>query len=323
MDRFAKVKKAGSRHTCVIAVCTFRRPLLLGALIEKLNAQTFYEHEVDVTVLVVDNDVNQSAQVVFDEYDQGASNVNMDYLAVQPQGLVIARNAALDYAKSIDATVIFIDDDESPIEGWFAAFWEMHQSFPDDVIAGPVIPEFEMQPPSWCPDGSYWMRPAFKDASILLKPTGDGNILFPRDLVQNWRYSNKFNTSGGQDTYLLRKWIAAGRGLRWSAAAVVTEVVPAGRLTFQYALDRAYFSSLTYVWVDQEFGSSTAWTLLRAGRRLALGLLDYGMSFARCDSRLRHRARLHFSSARGTLHGLKVTSFDRYSDYQIDASAKT
>jgi succinoglycan biosynthesis protein ExoM len=323
MGKFGELEDAGYRGVCVVAVCTFRRPLLLRALIEKLNAQAFPKREVDIRVLIVDNDSDRSARVVFDDCIPGFNNVTLDYLAVQPQGLVIARNAALDYAKSLDAIVIFIDDDESPTNGWFAALWKMHRTFPHDVIAGPVVPKFEVEPPSWCQDGSYWRRPTFEDGSLLLRPTGDGNILFPRPLVQTWRYSIKYNTSGAQDTHLLRRWIAAGQGLRWNAQAVVTEVVPAGRLTFRYAMDRAYFSSLAYVWVDKEFGSNAAWTLLRAGRRLALGLLDCAISLVRPDTWTRHRALLHFSSARGTLHGLKLTSFDRYSDYQIDAPTKT
>lgn len=286
---------------------------------EKLSAQDFLKFEDEVHLLIVDNDVEQSARAVFDDYSSGFSQERMHYLPAQPQGLVIARNAALDYAKALDAIVIFIDDDESPTDNWFAAFWGMHQEFPDDVIAGPVVPKFEAEPPSWCEDGTYWKRPTFEDSILLKKPTGDGNILYPHALVQDWRYSVRYNTSGAQDTHLLRRWIAKGGGLRWSERAAVTEVVPSGRLTFRYAQDRAYFSSLAYVWVDRELGSSAAWTLLRAGRRMTIGLLDYAISLVRRNTWIRHRALLHFSSAKGTLHGLKVTSLDRYVDYQIDA----
>lgn len=323
MAEFVNSEAAAHQGICVIAVCTYRRPLLLRKLISKLNAQDFPKLEVDVRVLIIDNDIDQSAKAVFTDCSPGCVNLTMDYVAAQPQGLVIARNAALDYAKSLDAVIMFIDDDETPTADWFVSLWDMHMKFPRDVIAGPVVPEFEVKPPPWCEDGSYWVRATFEDASLLPKPTGDGNILFPHALVQSWRYALKYNTSGAQDTQLLRRWIAAGQGLRWSARAVVTEVVPAGRLTFAYAKDRAYFSSLAYVWVDQEFGSTAAWTLLRAGRRLAIGLLDYASSLFLRDEWIRHRALLQFASARGTLHGLRLTSFDRYSDYQIDASTKT
>jgi succinoglycan biosynthesis protein ExoM len=313
------MKPTRLRGVCVIAVCTFRRPLLLRALIDKLVGHSLNRLEVDVRILIVDNDVEQSARAVYDDCQRSFTSAPLDYLAAQPQGLVVARNAALDYAKNLDAVIVFIDDDESPSDNWLAAFWKMHSDFPNDVISGPVVPQFNAGLPSWCQDGSYWVRPTFVDASLLLKPTGDGNILFPRELVQNWRYSIKYNTSGAQDTHLLRRWIAAGYGLRWSANAMVTEVVPAGRLTFRFALDRAYFSSLAYVWVDREFGSSAARTLLRAARRFVFGAADYVASFLRRDSSMRYRALLHFSTARGTLDGLKLTSFDRYADYQLDA----
>lgn len=305
---------------CVIAVCTYKRPLLLRSLMNQLNSQDFTTCE-EVRVLIVDNDIDQSAKAVFNDCSPDFANVAIDYLPAQPQGLVIARNAALDYASALNASIVFIDDDESPTQDWFAGLWDMHLGYPEDVIAGPVVPQFRAQLPSWCTDGSYWERPTFEDASLLSKPTGDGNILYPRALVHDWRYSPKYNTSGAQDTHLLRRWMATGRGLRWSSRAVVTEVVPAGRLTFRYAQERAYFSSLAYVWVDRELGSTAAWTLLRAARRFTLGLVGYPISLLRRDTSGYHRALLQFSSARGTFDGLKLTSFDRYTNYQIDASA--
>jgi len=313
-------EELGRGRICVIAVCTYRRPQLLRSLIDKLIAQNFSKFEVEVHLLIVDNDVEQSAKAVFADCSHASGNMAMHYLPAQPKGLVVGRNAALDYAKFLDASVIFIDDDESPTKDWFAGLWAMHLAFPNDVVAGPVVPQFEVERPFWCENGTYWERPTFEDASLLKKPTGDGNILFPGALVQNWRYSLRYNTSGAQDTHLLRRWIAAGEGLRWSARAVVTEIVPAGRLTFRYALDRAYFSSLAYVWVDRELGATAIWTLLRAARRLVIGVVDYAISLLRRDIWIRHRALLHFSSARGTLNGLRVTSYDRYTHYQIDAT---
>lgn len=314
------LEEIGRARSCVIAVCTYVRPLMLRLLIEKLTAQDFRQFDVEVHILIVDNDIGQSAKAVFDECNATDDGVKMHYLPAQPQGLVVARNAALEFAKILDAAVVFIDDDESPTDDWFAALWEMHMMFPRDVIAGPVVPRFEVQPPFWCKDGIYWERPTYEDASLLKNPTGDGNILYPCDLVKKWRYSLRYNTSGGQDTHLLKRWIASGLSLRWSARAVVTEIVPAGRQTFKYALDRAYFSSLAYVWIDREFGSTAAWTLVRAGRRWCVGVIDYVVSCLRRDVWGRHRAKLHFASARGTLHGLRLESFDRYANYQIDAS---
>jgi succinoglycan biosynthesis protein ExoM len=314
------VSERSRQRTCVIAICTYRRPQLLRSLMQELNSQDFGSAEINVHVLIVDNDLYQSARVVFDDCRIEFDNATLHYLPTRPQGLVVARNSALDYAKLLDAPVIFIDDDEIPSSDWFRAFWDMHLVFPEDVIAGPVVPQFELEPPLWCKGGAYWNRPTFDDGSVLQKPTGDGNILFPLALVRDWRYSLRYNTSGAQDTQLLKRWIAAGQALRWSARAVVSEIVPAGRMTFRYALDRAYFSSLAYVWVERECGSSAAWTLLRAVRRLAIGVADYAASLWRRDVWFRHRALLHLSSARGTLDGLRLTTFDRYSDYQIDAS---
>lgn len=307
---------------CVIAVCTYRRPSLLGSLLEQLLLQVRRNPDLEIRLLVVDNDEGSSARPVVEEFAKRNSPLSVEYLSAQPQGLVVARNAALEYAKSLTSPIIFIDDDEAPRTEWLTSLWAMHSAFPRDIVAGPVIPKFELDLPNWCEDGSFWMRPTFADGSSLTKPTGDGNILYPVDLVSRWRYSLRFNTSGGQDTHLLRRWMEAGGLLRWCAGAEVDEIVPAGRLTFAYALDRTYFSSLAYVWVDRELGATRWWTLLRSWRRYLIGGFDYAAALLRRDFGRRRRATLHFASARGTRHGLKLSSFDRYADYQIDAAER-
>lgn len=305
---------------CVIAVCTYRRPSLLGSLLDELQKQAQRNPDLEILLLVVDNDKESSARPVVEDFDKRSSSLRAEYVSAQPQGLVVARNAALEYANSLSCPIIFIDDDEVPRTEWLSSIWAMHAAFPRDIVAGPVIPKFELDLPDWCEDGSFWMRPKFADGVTLKKPTGDGNILYPVDLVSRWRYSLRFNTSGGQDTHLLRRWMEAGGVLRWSAGAEVDEIVPAGRLTFAYALDRTYFSSLAYVWVDTELGASRWWTLLRSWRRYVVGGLAYSAALLRRDFGRRHRAKLHFAAARGTRNGLKLSSFDRYADYQIDAA---
>ncbi|VXC55281.1 glycosyltransferase family 2 protein [Arthrobacter sp. 8AJ] len=319
MTTIDRSEEVGREGPCVIAICTYKRPLLLESLLKEIFVQDFSTTGGRVDLLIIDNDPEQSAKKVYDEIVKTGSDLPVLYLPVQPQGLVMARNAALDFADLHDAVLIFIDDDELPDEGWFASFWQTHLMFPEDVIAGPVIPRFEAKLPSWCQDGSYWQRETFDDGAILGKPTGDGNILYPRNFVNGWRYSPRFNTSGAQDTHLLKKWIGSGGRLRWSAQAKVTEIVPEGRLTLTYALDRAYFSSLAYVWVDREMGSTVAWTILRVVRRLCIGIKEYLVALLQRDYASRQRALLHFSTARGTLDGLRLKSFDRYADYQIDA----
>lgn len=307
---------------CVVAVCTYRRPSLLDSLLEQLHDQAQRNPDVDLRLLIVDNDGGQSARPVAEKYAKRTTTPKVEYLPAQPQGLVVARNVALDYTQSLSCPIVFIDDDETPRRDWLSSLLAMHSAFPRDVISGPVIPRFENDLPDWCQDGSFWMRPTFENGSALTKPTGDGNIFYPLELVNQWRYSLRFNTSGGQDTHLLRKWMEAGGTVRWCTGAEVDEIVPAERLTFAYAEDRSYFSSLTYVWMDRELGATRWWTLLRSWRRYLIGGLEYATALVKRDNPRRCRAKLHFAAAKGTLHGLKLSSYDRYADYQIDVAAR-
>lgn len=99
---------------CVIAVCTYRRPLLLNSLLEQLLDQAQRNLDLRLQLIVVDNDEALSARPVVEEFARRSSPLITEYVSAQPQGLVVARNAALEYAKSLGSPIIFIDDDETP-----------------------------------------------------------------------------------------------------------------------------------------------------------------------------------------------------------------
>ena len=101
-----------------VCILTFRRPDGLAKLLETLLRQL---HEPSrpyaLTVLVVDNDAAGSAGAIVDRY-RDSSAYELVYVVEPRQGIPLARNRALDSAPAGTDLVVFIDDDEWPVDTW-------------------------------------------------------------------------------------------------------------------------------------------------------------------------------------------------------------
>src|SRR5688572_17541015 len=91
-----------------ICICTFRRPELLGRLLEKLTALET-EDAFNYSVVVVDNDSAQSARAVVSRM-AAQSPVGMEYHVESERSISAARNHSVREAKG--NLIAFIDDDE-------------------------------------------------------------------------------------------------------------------------------------------------------------------------------------------------------------------
>lgn len=312
-----------SAHGFVIAVCTFKRPVGLANLLDALADQEYGRDLQKITVLVVDNDPERSARPVVADASE-RNSFHYEYLPAMPKGLVAARNAALDYAKSVQAVLLFLDDDEIPSSGWFVGMREMHVRFPLAIVAGPVCPVFEAPTPAWSPRGDYWNKASFADGELVFVSLPDANVLYPLKLIQgSLRYDMKFNTSGAQDTLLLRAWLRSGEKIVWASAAKAFESVPVGRMSLTYARERNYFGALSYVWVERAEGRSRLRPVLRVFEKIILGSMKYAVGSIRRDAAQKALGSLDFSTGSGTLAGLRLTEYDRYADYQIDTESSS
>src|SRR5947209_6462298 len=102
-----------SKHISV-CICTYRRPQLLGRLIEELGRQAT-EGLFTYSILVVDNDRLQFAESVVSSF-AADSTVPVAYCVEPRQNIALARNKAIENADG--DLVAFIDDDEFPTTRW-------------------------------------------------------------------------------------------------------------------------------------------------------------------------------------------------------------
>lgn len=305
-----------SREKLVVAICTYRRPHGLSALLDQLST---IEGRDRVVVLVVDNDPDRSAERVVNDVNE-KSAAGIVYLHAAPQGLATARNAALDFGGEKSLAVLFIDDDERPEPTWLTSMLSSHARFPSDIIAGPVRPEFPGPLPDWAPDGRIWLRPEYADGQSIHVLTGDGNMLFPpRVTIGGQRYDTDFDLVGGQDTHFLLRWLAANEGIRWSGQSTVRERLPEQRVTLQYARERTYFSSMAYQHAIQKAaGRRQTLSTLRVARRWGVAALLWVYGKATSSAPVLARAQISAAAARGTWAAMQGKWVNRWADYQVD-----
>lgn len=220
-----------------VCVCTYKRPVLLAALLRALARQT-RGGRFDYRIIVADNDRQRSAQPVVQAALLDAE-VPIDYVVEPEQNIALVRNKAL--AQADGDFVAFIDDDEIPQPDWLLTAWQACERFGADGVLAPVRPYFEHAPPAWLIKGRFCERPEHATGHRLQwRETRTGNVLLRRRLLDGQaepfqrRYGN-----GGEDQDFFRRLIESGARFVWCREAAVYELVPPERCRRRYLLKRA------------------------------------------------------------------------------------
>ncbi|WP_223269490.1 glycosyltransferase family 2 protein [Frigoribacterium sp. ACAM 257] len=234
-----------------IAVLTFRRPRDLDAVLPLLVEQARRTRPlgVEARVLVVDNDASGSGRARVEESalaaaapGVGAGPVSVDYVVEAVPGIASARNRAL--VESVESDLlVFIDDDERPSESWLTALLSLQAETGAAAVVGPVRSEYEVEPDPFIVEGRFFDRRRLPTGTAV-EVAATNNLLL--DLGEVRRQGLSFDLAlgqlGGEDTLFTRGLVAGGGTILWCAEAVVTDVVPAHRVTRRWVLQRAYSS---------------------------------------------------------------------------------
>ena len=220
-----------------VCICTFSRPVLLGRLLDALGAQRASD-DFSFEIIVVDNDLNRSAEKTVDEFQTRAS-CPVIYDCEPEQSISLARNRAVKRASG--NLIAFIDDDERPIDGWLATLYETLNRQVTDGVIGPVVPDLPADAPAWIARGRFLDRRRHPTGTPLTgRDCRTGNVLLRRELFapnQVW-FDPKFGRSGGEDSDFFARQLRRGRKFVWCDEAIALEAVPRQRLTQSYLLRR-------------------------------------------------------------------------------------
>lgn len=224
--------------TVAITVITYRRPALLGVLLESLHVQEFTD--ALVRVIVVDNDPEGSAQSVV---EAASGPLEVVYLREPEPGIPAARQASVE-AAATDDLIIFIDDDERAPQGWLQRMLDMWRSSGADVVTGPVRGILPPNSPSWARHSDVY-------TSVCKHQTGDelphaytNNTLVTRRVLNTVTpaFDNAFRFTGSSDLHFFQRVKRAGFRIVWVDDAVVEEDVPVERVSLKWLARRAFRS---------------------------------------------------------------------------------
>lgn len=236
----------------VVAVLTYRRPERIAALVPVLVEQAADLRRQAggplVSVLVVDNDAAGTGAVAVAEAvaeaanGQGADEAWPVTTVVEPEpGISAARNRALRASADQDL-LVFVDDDEVPHAGWLHSLWATYQDTGAAAVAGPVSSRYAVEPDPWVVAGGFYdraHRSGLRTGTVVAS-AATNNLLLDLRVVRRTglSFDPALGLSGGEDTLFTSALTAAGGRIVWCAEAVVSDVVPADRLTRAYLIAR-------------------------------------------------------------------------------------
>jgi succinoglycan biosynthesis protein ExoM len=260
----------------VVAMLTYKRPADLAEAIPQILRHTAATTP-PTTLMVVDNDPAGSAA---DAVAAFAAD-GVVYVNETTPGIAAARNRAIDEVAA-DTLLIFIDDDERPLDDWLTLMLATYQEYRSAAVVGPVISDYEVEPEEWIAAGRFFDRRRLRTGTAV-DVAATNNLLL--DLAQihrfGLRFDEKFGQSGGSDTLFTRQLVRRGGQLIWCDEAIVIDKVPASRLTRRWVLHRAFRSGNSWTRTSLELAGSARQRLLVRLQTTGIGSLRLAGGLAR------------------------------------------
>jgi glycosyltransferase involved in cell wall biosynthesis len=273
---------ASVRSLC-IAVPTFKRLDLLGALLDDLAEQVLKIAPLRAELLVIDNDPDGAAREIV-RSRRASFPCRLHYANVRTPGLSAVRNYSLEFALAADVdSLAMIDDDERPSPDWLRALIDVSNASGADVVSGPVLPIFASSPPQWVLEGGFFSPPSMPDGAWLTDCYSNNALLRTASLrSRKLRFDPRLGLAGGEDQLFFRQFVKAGGTIVYCERAFVTERIPPTRTTVRYVLRRSLRRGTTLSICDANIHGTFRMLALRSLK--ALGALIRGtveIAFAR------------------------------------------
>lgn len=264
-----------------IGVITLKRPDSLARLLAGIAAQKFDQViKPEITVVIVDNDMNGSARSVCDEAVKAGMKVS--YILEPKLGIPIARNRVLDGLPDDAEGLAWIDDDEVPAENWLESLILTQAGTSADVVMGAIEAVLPEGTPDWVKKGGFFNRRRFVDrASLTEGATNNCLVMIAPMRESGVRFDEKLRFAGGTDTLFFRELAAKDVSIVWSPAAIAREYIPLERCTLRWMIKRHFRSGNTLAICDWKIDGIRG-AITRIGQALLKmfqGLINLPVSF--------------------------------------------
>lgn len=242
--------------TLTVAFCTFNRVDRLEKLIGALRAQIC---PVPYDILVVNNNSKDNTIDVLERL-AAESGAPLRYVTEVLQGIVHARNRAIEEAIASDI-MVFMDDDELPQPGLLNAAYDAIVNENAQCVGGRVDVDFSPYGrPAWLEDEllgflaevKHGMDPFWiTDAST---PVWTANIAYDMRLFREdptLRFDQNYNrvgsdVGGGEDAIMFKNMLSRGVRIRYRPDMAVSHFIDAWRLKRGYFIKLHYRAGVRY-----------------------------------------------------------------------------
>jgi len=299
----------------MICIATCKRPLGLRRTLESLARLDTAKR---LEVLVADNDAErQEGLAVVESIASQGYRWPIDALLVRERGIPFARNALVEGALARPAVthVAMLDDDEAASPGWIDALADAALRWEADAVGGAVVREMDSPVAPWAARHPL-LAPKRRDASgpvALVDSTA--NILISAKALRamgSRPFDDRLALTGGEDKQLFTRMRWAGFRFAWSEEAVVTELIPASRVTAKWLLMRGYRVGMTDMMVER-FHKGRLRTLLNEAPRIVAGFIVGSLGAIATLDRGKRVERLgKLYRAAGKIAGLAGIHYEEY-----------
>lgn len=233
-----------------IGIPTYKRPKMLLKTIESILQNNIDKSLIDnVDIIIIDNDVNKSAEDVVNNIKKSKNKFSIHYYSFIEKGLSKVRNEifkrALEYNPDY---IIFIDDDEYAAQDWLNQLLLKIVSNEADMVLGRVIPVFESKV---SPSLVYWFKYHDFVDNIKLKFVDTNNLIIRSEFIKknNISFDLRFNTTGSEDTFFGIQALKNGAKILWAKNAVVYETIPDRKANIKWLIRRYYRAASTFTYI--------------------------------------------------------------------------
>jgi glycosyltransferase involved in cell wall biosynthesis len=238
------------------AFCTYNRADRLENLVSAMHAQ---DCPVPFEILAVNNNSKDNTLTILEKLAT-QSGAPLRFVTESAQGIVPARNRAIEESLNSDI-LVFIDDDELPQVGLLNAAYDAIVNEGAQCAGGRVEVDFTAHGrPAWLDDEiagflgelDYGPEPFWiKDGKT---PVWSGNIAYDMCLFRNnpsLRFDRRYNregadVGGGEDAIMFRALLLRGTKIRYRPDMVVNHFVEPWRLKRSYFLMLHYRAGLRH-----------------------------------------------------------------------------
>ncbi|MCP3903979.1 MAG: glycosyltransferase family 2 protein [Planctomycetes bacterium] len=300
-----------------IAVCisTFHRAEGLARVLESLGALALPDPAPRVTVVVVNNDPQDTRPAEICAAVPDAYPFEIVCLAEPERGLAAPRNRAIEHAIVDHDFIAFIDDDSVATGAWLASLLEVQRRAGAEVVTGPVAPIYEHPPPAWLERGRFF-APHSAPTGSARASAFTNNVLMSAECLRTTatRVDLRFGLIGGEDVHFFRRLRAAGASIAWADEAVVEDLVPAERMTARWLVRRHRRTGMTTALIERDLRPAVVAYPLVAAKAVVWMLLGAGVLLAGAVAghATRVRGRCWLAWGRGLVEGLAGRFYREY-----------